>query len=129
MSERHCQCITSFKETWMSPITTCSPASHPHNQCDTKSGTVAGDWTRTWIYQATNSTDNQSNSVVLHCTGPQYGTGQARIQDFLTGGLTAGGVPPFSFPFHPFPSPSLLPLSPLPFPLPPSLPSLRSRPP
>ena len=55
---------------------------------------------------------------------------QARIQDFLTGGVDCRGVPPSSLPFPPFPSPSLLPPSPpLPFPLPPSLPSLRSRPP
>ena len=55
---------------------------------------------------------------------------QARIQDFLTGGLTAGGVPPFSLPFPLFPPLPFTPLPPpLPFPLPPSLPSLRSRPP
>ena len=48
-----------------------------------------------------------------------YSQRQARIQDFLTGGLTAGGSLPFSLPFPPFPSPSLLPPSPS---LPPSLP-------
>ena len=52
-----------------------------------------------------------------------YNVSQARIQDFLTGGLTAGGSLPFPSPspfFHPLP---FYPLSPsLPFPLPPSLP-------
>ena len=43
---------------------------------------------------------------------------QARIQDFLTGGVDCKGVSPFSLPFPPFPSPSLLPLFPLPFPFP-----------
>ena len=50
------------------------------------------------------------------------GDGQARIQDFLTGGLTAGGS-------LPFPSPSPLPPCSSPSLPPPSLPSLRSRPP
>ena len=43
---------------------------------------------------------------------------QARIQDFLTRGVDCRGVPPFSLPFPPFPSASLLP-PPHPFPLPP----------
>ena len=50
-----------------------------------------------------------------------YNVSQARIQDFLTGGVDCRGVPPFSLPFPPFPSPSLLPPFPLPF-LFPSLP-------
>ena len=46
---------------------------------------------------------------------------QARIQDFLTEGLTAGESLPFP-PLPPFPSPSLLPPSPFPSLPPPSLP-------
>jgi len=46
-----------------------------------------------------------------------YRNSQARIQDFLTGGLTAGGPSLFP-PLPPFPSPSLLPPFPLPFPSP-----------
>jgi len=50
---------------------------------------------------------------------------QARIQDFLTGGIDCRGGPSLFPPLPPFPSPSLLPPFPLPFPfpsLPPSLP-------
>ena len=51
-----------------------------------------------------------------------YNEIQARIQDFLTGGGWLQGVPPFSLPFPPFPSPSLLSPSPSPSLPPPSLP-------
>ena len=48
---------------------------------------------------------------------------QARIQDFLTGGVDCRGVPPFSLPSPLFPPLPFNPLPPLlPSPLPPSLP-------